>query len=159
VQKQFPGYYLPTNEEFGAMWRGGIFSVDANVLLNLYRYTKPTRERLLDILGRLKGQLWLTNQAGLEFHRNRQAVIAEQLNAYDAFAADLGENIDAALGKSKQQHARNFNLDIPALEAVFREASDKVAKLLQDAKGKHPDFLAADPILDQVAALFDARVG
>src|SRR5215212_2995309 len=106
MRKHFPGYYTPTKEEFDAMWRDGIFSVDANVLLNLYRYTQPTRDRLLEILGRLKDQLWLTNQAGLEFHRNRQTVIAEQVAAYDAFAADLETNIAAALGKVKQQYSR-----------------------------------------------------
>lgn len=159
MRNLFPGYYTPTDEEFDAMWRDGIFSVDANVLLNLYRYTKPTRDRLLEIIGRLKDQLWLTNQAGLEFHRNRQAVIADQLNAYDALAADLETNIDAALDKVKQRYTRNFNIDILALEATFREASDKVAQLLKDAKAKHPDFVYSDVILDQVTALFDGRVG
>jgi PIN like domain len=159
MRKQFPGYYTLSQEEFDAMWQDGIFSVDTNVLLNLYRYTKPTRDRLLEILGKLKDRLWLTNQAGLEFHRNRQAVIAEQLNAYDILAADLGTSIAAAMGKVKQQYARNFNIDIPALEATFSEASDKVARLLKEAKAKHPDFVDSDPILDQVTTLFEGRVG
>ncbi|MGZ3645243.1 MAG: hypothetical protein ACXVCM_15485, partial [Ktedonobacteraceae bacterium] len=39
MQELFPGYYRPTKEEFSTMWQQCIFVFDANVLLNIYRYT------------------------------------------------------------------------------------------------------------------------
>lgn len=33
----FPGYYRPTEAEFKKMWDEGIVSVDANLLLHIYR--------------------------------------------------------------------------------------------------------------------------
>jgi len=50
VKKTFPGYYRPTEEEFSEHWKNCFFVFDANVLLNLYRYTPATSEPLLTIL-------------------------------------------------------------------------------------------------------------
>ncbi|MEQ8996136.1 MAG: PIN-like domain-containing protein [Coleofasciculus sp. B1-GNL1-01] len=49
----FPGYYQPTPEEFETLWQEAIFSFDANILLNIYRYSAETRERLFEIIERL----------------------------------------------------------------------------------------------------------
>jgi hypothetical protein len=59
----FPGYYRPTDEEFYKMWQECIFVFDANVLLNLYRYSPDTRDELLDVLERLKDRIWIPHQA------------------------------------------------------------------------------------------------
>ena len=42
MRREFPGYYRPTSEEFKALWESAEFALDANVLLNVYGYSKPT---------------------------------------------------------------------------------------------------------------------
>ncbi len=159
MRKQFAGYYTPTDDEFKAMWQDGTFSVDANVLLNLYRYTKPTRDRLLEILERLRNRIRLTNQAAYEFHKNRLTVISQQQNAYDSISGDFTKNLADTLSRVKQQYSKHSGLDVPALEILVRESTEKVTKLLQEAKNSHPDLLAGDDILQQVTTLFDGLVG
>ncbi len=66
MRELFPGYYRPTQEQFQQMWQECIFVFDANVLLNIYRYTSETREELFDILESLKERTWLPHQAMLE---------------------------------------------------------------------------------------------
>ena len=44
MKDSFPGYYRPTENEFAEMWESCLFVLDANVLLNLYRYSVDTRE-------------------------------------------------------------------------------------------------------------------
>ena len=44
MRKTFPGYYRPTEAEFRRLWDKCIFVLDANVLLNLYRYSEETRK-------------------------------------------------------------------------------------------------------------------
>jgi len=64
----FPGYYRPTNDQFAQMWHECVFSFDADVLLNIYRYTPKTREELFKIFDHLKERTCLTHQAVLDFH-------------------------------------------------------------------------------------------
>jgi PIN domain-containing protein len=74
----FPGYYRPTQEQFQQMWRECIFVFDANVLLNIYRYSSDTRDELFDVLEHLKDRIWIPHQAMLEYHENREEVISQQ---------------------------------------------------------------------------------
>jgi hypothetical protein len=50
MRKTFSGYYRPTEDEFAEMWRNCLFVLDANVLLNLYRYSRKTSDEFLGIL-------------------------------------------------------------------------------------------------------------
>jgi PIN like domain len=91
VRDRFPGYYRPTQEQFQQMWEECIFSYDANVLLNVYRYSPATCEELFRIFQHLKDRTWLTHQAVLEYHENRQEVIEQQYNIYTDIEAPLME--------------------------------------------------------------------
>jgi hypothetical protein len=82
VREQFPGYYRPTKTEFDRLWAGGWFVLDANILLNLYRYQERAREEFLSVLTRLAPRVWVPHQAVLEYQRNRVRVIGEQLKKF-----------------------------------------------------------------------------
>lgn len=87
----FPGFYRPTDEEFDRMWREGLFVVDANVLLNLYRYSRETRGELLRLLGALGDRLWIPHQVAQEFLRRRIGVIHQQRRKAQELRAHLAE--------------------------------------------------------------------
>src|ERR1039458_8581926 len=72
------GFYRPSDDEFKAIWSKATFVLDANVLLNLYRYPTNASHDLLKALAKLSGRLWLPYHAALEYQRNRLNVIAEQ---------------------------------------------------------------------------------
>ncbi len=38
----FPGYYQTTEADFRKLWQSCVFSVDANVLLDVFRYSEET---------------------------------------------------------------------------------------------------------------------
>jgi hypothetical protein len=78
MRKMFPGHYRPSEPEFRKLWDKCLFVLDANVLLNLYRYSGETRKKLLDIMGRIESRLWVPHQAALEYQRNRLEVISRK---------------------------------------------------------------------------------
>ena len=82
MKDSFPGYYRPTENEFAEMWESCLFVLDANVLLNLYRYSVDTREELLAILQGISERLWIPHQAALEYQQKRLQVIGQQAAAY-----------------------------------------------------------------------------
>ncbi len=95
MRKLFPGYYRPTDEEFDELWRQALFAFDANMMLNLYRYSETTRDQFLRILGsaEIRDRIWLPHQAALEYQRNRFTVIDTQRAAY----RQIRDGLDKAL--------------------------------------------------------------
>jgi len=65
----FPGYYRPTEEKFSNLWNSCLFVLDANVLLNLYRYSQETSNELIQILKQISDRLWIPHQAALEYQK------------------------------------------------------------------------------------------
>lgn len=78
MKELFPGFYRPTEEEFTSLWKDGLFVLDANFLLNIYRFPEKASNELLDIMSKISDRLWIPYEAALEFQRNRLSVIADQ---------------------------------------------------------------------------------
>lgn len=75
-------YLIPSLSEKEDLWEKCIFVFDANVLLNLYRYTSNTRDALLAAFDDLKDRIWLPHQVVYEFAKNRFEVIFETVEKY-----------------------------------------------------------------------------
>lgn len=73
----FEGYRTATLTNYQETLRAGLVVPDANVLLNLYRYTDQARDDLLSVLERLDEQLWIPHQVLVEFWRNRDSVLRD----------------------------------------------------------------------------------
>ncbi|HDX8595527.1 TPA: DUF4935 domain-containing protein [Aeromonas dhakensis] len=89
MRKVFPGHFRPKEEDFNILWSQSTFVVDANVILNLYRYSDATRNELQKILEKLKDRIFIPHQAAEEFLRNKLAVTAEQSNEYTTTIKDI----------------------------------------------------------------------
>lgn len=157
MRTHFPGYYPPTERDMAEMWHAAVFAVDANVLLNLFRYTAPTRDRLLTILERLQDRLWLPYQAAAEFHRNRLGVIASQETAYDKLTSDINKGFDAILGLVRG--VRHPVIETSRLVSIMTGARDNIGAIIADAKESHPGELTIDEVFERVTTVFDGKVG
>ncbi|MFN5239722.1 MAG: PIN-like domain-containing protein, partial [Aphanizomenon sp.] len=82
MRSVFVGYFRPKDDELSQMWSEGIFVVDANVLLNLYRYSSGTRKELEKALEVVKDRIFIPHQAAKEFLGKRLDVTAGQANEY-----------------------------------------------------------------------------
>src|SRR5438105_3915960 len=91
MRDQFRGYYRPTSAEFSSLWADADFSFDANVLLNVYRFTLKSQDRFFEIMDKLGSRLWLPHQAGYEYQKRRLDVISDQLKAYDHLESLLSQ--------------------------------------------------------------------
>jgi hypothetical protein len=158
VKSTFPGYYRPTDEEFSQLWKDCVFVPDANVLLNLYRYTPTTREELFGVLEQLQDRLWISHQAASEYHRNRVTVIADRLRTE--------QEVHSALTKAEQQisevlkqASRHPFMDREAIFGRIRCLFSTVSEELRTGASEYRELLHDDPTLERIAALFDGRVG
>lgn len=74
----FSGYYSPTEEEFEQLWSECLFVFDTNTLLNLYRYSKESRELLFKVMETIVDRIWIPHQVALEYHKHMLVEINNQ---------------------------------------------------------------------------------
>lgn len=149
----FKGYYRANNDTIDAVWKNSIIIPDANVLLNLYRYSDDARDAFLNLLNNHNERFWLPHQAAQEYFQNRPTVINEQSKNYDVTLKDIDN-----LYNSFNQKNRHPFLQSELLGKV-EELFDKLNKHLENAKKSHIDRLSDDEIQRRITDIFAKKVG
>jgi predicted nucleic acid-binding protein len=135
------------------MWSEGIFVVDANVLLNLYRYSSGTRKELEKALEAVKDRIFIPHQAAKEFLRNRLVVTAGQANEYTKAIKSINELLDNL--SSKDRHPFLPDAELPEFESY----SKNLISTLELQRKSLLDKFSEDEILDFVENLFSGKTG
>jgi hypothetical protein len=163
----FRSYYRPSDEEFSKIWEECIFCFDANVLLNIYRYSPKTRERFFEILSKLKERIWIPHQAAYEYQEDRLEVISTQEKAHqkirDYLHVFLGSTAFEKIKNQLNEFKRHPSIDISEilgiLEKSCKNAIKKVEKSLKKAESEHPDLTISDEFRETLTDLLDGKIG
>lgn len=161
MKNTFDFHAQESEEDIKKFWQEGIFIFDTNVLLSLYRYKKETAEKLFEVIGNLKERIWIPYHVGMEFHKNRLTIIADQTakfstvkNAINKIRTTSRSSIEEL--KIKKRHSL-INIE---------DFSEKIENLLNDfdkelgsLQEKQQSVTEKDPILDRIHSLFDGRIG
>lgn len=158
MKEMFSEYYKLSEEEIRFHWEKDIFCFDANVLLNLYRYTPSTRNAFFKVFEILSDRIWISYQAAYEYQKNRLSVINAQQQAYKDIREILDKKkneIDTALNKFK----KHPYLQAKELKSQIESAFRSIGKDLSNFEDKHPNFLENDPIFDKLTSLLEGKIG
>lgn len=155
----FTAYRRPTEEEFAEMWRLCVFAFDANMLLNIYRYTPETQEKFFAILERLKERIWIPHQAASEYFKRREDVIHSQLEIYDEVAAKLDADLERLAKQLEERYRRHPSIKIGSVVEQIKTVLAQAKDSLDRDKERHPDFSDSDPLCEKVVELFDGKTG
>lgn len=158
MKKKFPGYYRRDENQLNEMWNNCIFVVDANVLLNLYRYSADTCQKLLDVFKYYHDRLFVPHQAAYEYHKNRLIVISKQMSAYDE-VRDVLKKFQRDLVGQLNSYNRH-----PLIEAdgICNEVNNLLLRIdnqLINQKEQHPNLFEADYVLKNITEIFEDKVG
>lgn len=156
MKSTFSEFYKSTDEELQALWNDSLFVIDANVVLNLYRYPINARDDLLKALDKVSARLWMPFQAALEYQRKRLDVIAEQKKAFDTVNAELKGAVSKIEGLFNARHPLiapgQLVSDIKGLISTYTEQ-------LQPLSNKQPAAHEDDKIRDSVDVLLSGKIG
>lgn len=161
MRKKFDWYLGAGPEEVESIWSKGLLTLDANVLLDLYRYNAKTREDIQKAIGFFDNRVWLSAQAAREFIRNRTTVIASADKTFrDANAAinDLRKSCHGARDKLRG-HRLVPREGLDEMASNIDAAIDAAAQKIREAQEAHPEYLQEDPLLQWVMEKFDGRIG
>ena len=156
MKESFKEYYQPTEEEFKTLWKNCEFIFDANVLLNIYRYSSETTEEFLDVLKKVQDRIWLPHQAALEYQKNRFSVIEEQVAKCKKLEKLLEKNeIITFLIDNKRHPFVDTELIISEIEKTFKNL--KVD--LETSRNNYPNTISNDNLRDTITEIFDGKIG
>jgi chromosome segregation ATPase len=149
----FPGHFKHDDNKLKQIWANSLFVFDANILLNLYRYSDDTRKYFLNLMEDVKERSFLPHQAAQEYLKNRPSTIEEQSKSY----SDNIKSIEEAVNRLKKstQHPFVKAEIMTKLDAVFGE----LKKELNASKTIHTKRYIDDDIKDSLGLLFEGRTG
>lgn len=161
MNEKFKWYFPATAEELDKIWNQGALTVDANVLLDLYRFHEDTRNAILDSLQTFKGKRWLSYQAATEFFRHRTSVIASAKNTFKE-AIDEIQDLKKKLSGTTDRIKGIRSLPRHLSEQLRAEVETTLARAeegIREVEKRHPDYLKNDEILKELLVLFAGAVG
>lgn len=157
---EFVGYKISSSEEINAALREGIVAVDANVLLDLYRFRPHTSRDLIKIFKTLGVRLVVPHQALREFWRRRWRSLDSPggatkvaTDALDKSRRSIGDALKTwtqAVGADDDEFA-----ELKARVGDFFDAlSGELQLVLQEADREQGE----DPILEQLEVILVGKV-
>jgi hypothetical protein len=160
----FEGYRTPTKLQLSEAIKNALIVADANVLLDLYRYSETPRADLLEALRAVGPRLWVPNQAVLEFWKNRENVIRDPGNTRSLIATL--QSLETQAVEQIQHWANQRSLDGGATKLLTNE----LVKSFTDARVQieaHTDERMAnwlrntneDAVLKQLEPILLGKVG
>lgn len=154
-----PEYFQPSDEDIKRVWENGTIVLDANVLLNLFRYSENSRNELIKILQFYKNRLWVPYQVAFEFLENCLTVpaslkkaISDTLKACDSIQSSMETLL--GLNKYDKYHLlkpEELRKEIAKFQERLRGKVEKVKKEFED--------IDRESILETITSLLEGKVG
>lgn len=152
-------YQRPSEVEFAEMWKLCIFAFDANMLLNIYRYTPETQEKFFVILERFKDRIWISHQAASEYLKRREDVINSQLKVYDDVAIKLNTDLEKLAKQLEETYKRHPSIKIEKVVQIVKAALADAQSSLDENKEQHPNLAVSDSLQNRIVELFADKTG
>ncbi len=160
MKNLFSEYYKLSEEKIKEIWEDSIIVFDANILLNLYRYTDETRKDFIEVIEKYKDRLWIPYQVAWEYLRNRVSIIIDNGNAYDKLIQQIEEKFNKAVNElSLDAYSHHPYIDVADVKKKIDNCKKTIVSNLQKKRDEYPDYLHDDEILDFVTKNFEGRVG
>jgi len=153
MRKNFPGYFKLTEIDIKELWDNALITLDANILLNLYRYSDETKENFFKILEKIKDRVWIPHHSAKEFFDNRLNVISQQEKAYEDAISSL-KAVEQEF-KNSRQHPFISKKSLKKFSALTEEICGE----LDTNKEFHNKRIVQDDILERIEKLFEKKVG
>ncbi|ENP8447198.1 hypothetical protein ACEI28_003373 [Vibrio alginolyticus] len=161
----FKNFHNPSETEISEIWKSQntLIAFDTNVFLNLYSYTKQTREDFFKVLDKVKGQIWIPYHVGLEYQRRRLNVVSTEKAVFGKIEKNL-DKIGSVFKKDFNDLAlkRRF----PDLQSQTEKLEKDINKLIEKYKTSVKEWdkqqacvRSHDEIRNQLNHYFDERVG
>ena len=153
IEELFVGWYDYDVDEYSSIINNSKISLDTNVLLNIYRYSKETSDKTLYLLNKIKDRLIFSYYVAFEFTKNRKKVESASVEEYKKYQSKIESKYEEIINelknisnnklakkdkliesiiKNKEKVLQNFDISIDKKMEVFKSGlEEKICQLFE----------------------------
>jgi hypothetical protein len=161
----FEAYRTVTQEEYRSLLTSGLVVLDANALLNLYRYNVKTRDDFIEMLANIRERLWVPHQAMYEFWRGRSSVIGSRSREIEGIIdgilrnrSNLEKGIHTWSGRVGLPPEKTAEI-IGTVESAVDDVAEKIRATSNDTALENAEDTAKDPVITALSTILETNVG
>lgn len=139
---------------------------DTNTLLNIYRYSNDTRNKLISAIKGIRSNVWMPYQVGLEFNLNRRNVISNIIRekekrkneieiAINESVTPLKQSVRAVSLKSTDANSRKKEI-IEFLEEKTTDLKNELQKKIDEL---YEMVDLSEDLASEIGLIFDGQIG
>lgn len=160
----FDAYRTPTDDDYHHLFENGMIVPDANVFLNLYRYSEQTRHDSLAILNGIRENLWVPHQVLAEFWLNRDRVLQDPRDTEKTIKSLNDQRISTTsmlnswINRVGLPDERKKKFD-QMLTSTYDAIIDDIKKLSDSDAVEFARDTNKDPVLAKLEPILEGRIG
>lgn len=104
MKSHFPAYYRVNRERILNEFNDCLIVFDASALLDIFRLSKDTTERVFDVLQHYKKQVRIPNHAAWEYNKDIITVLSDQMRKVDEASSTLNQFVQLLSTKRNQPY-------------------------------------------------------
>lgn len=160
----FESYRVPSRKEYISVLREGLVVLDTNILLDLYRFEKQSREELLSAFRAIGDRLWVPHHVMAEFWRNRETVLKDPGGTGELVTnlQSIEKSASSALAQwgNRRSHPAKITEELSdSVAEVFDRIITQVARLSREAPELWARDTSLDAVLQELSTILDGKVG
>lgn len=139
INDLFVGWFNYTDEEYQKILKDSRISLDTNVLLNLFRYSKKNSQETLNLLMSIKERLIFPYYTAYEFVKNRKKVASDSIEEYKKIIFEVNKKYDSLLNELKSISSNKVSTKEKLIQSVEKNRINIIEKL-EVEKNKKEDL-------------------
>lgn len=162
----FREFFYNERLDFKSLQNDTIVVFDTNTLLNIYRYSNDTRNKLISAIKRIQSFIWMPYQVGLEFNLNRRNVISklhmekeqriqEIKDLMNDSIKQLSQSVSKVSLKSTDANSRKKEI----VDFINKKTTEFENELQKEIDSLYEMLDLGEDLASEIATIFDGSIG
>lgn len=139
---------------------------DTNTLLNIYRYSNDTRNKLISAIKSIEDFIWMPYQVGLEFNLNRRNVISnlnkekeQRIKEIEGLMNDAIKDLSQSVGKVSLKSTDANSRKKEIIDFINKKIKEFENELQKEIDSLYEMLDLSEDLASEIATIFNGRIG
>lgn len=156
IEELFVGWYDYDVDEYSSIINNSKISLDTNVLLNIYRYSKETSDKTLYLLNKIKDRLIFSYYVAFEFTKNRKKVESASIEEYKKYQSKIESKYEEIINELKNISNNKLAKKDKLIESVIKN-KEKVLQNFDSSIDKKMEVFKSG-LEEEICQLFEGKI-
>lgn len=156
IEELFVGWYDYDVDEYSSIINNSKISLDTNVLLNIYRYSKETSDKTLYLLNKIKDRLIFSYYVAFEFTKNRKKVESASVEEYKKYQSKIESKYEEIINELKNISNNKLDKKDKLIESIIKN-KEKVLQNFDISIDKKMEVFKSG-LEEEICQLFEGKI-